>query len=110
MELTDQEQKLLQRVRDANRWDGLWWELSYLVPSMIIVVIGIWNESPAVAFTGMATFLIFRTRFEVHQAKQFPVFKGLCEKIERMMAADQASDATPEPAPGAASSAHGGGR
>jgi hypothetical protein len=104
MEFTEQERRLLGRVRDANRWDSLWWELSYLVPSLIIVGIGIWNSSDVVAFTGIAVFLFFRARFEIHQAKQFPVFKGLCEKIEAMTTANKASDATSEPAPGAGSS------
>ncbi len=105
MELTEQERQLLRRVRNASRWDSLWWELSYLIPSFIIVGIGIWNNSAMVTFTGIVVFMVFRARFEIHQAKQFPVFKGLCEKIEAMTTANKASHATSKLAPGADSSA-----
>jgi hypothetical protein len=89
--LTDQERRLVQRVKITDKWDGLWWKLSYLVPCMVIVGIGIWNDSGMVAITGLVIFLVFQGRSEFHQAKQFPVFKGLCERIESTTDANNAS-------------------
>ena len=105
MKLTEEERRLVQRIKLADKWENLWWDLSCLVPCFILVGVGIWNNSLALAFTGLGVYLVFRMRADVHQAKHIPVFKSLCEKVEQTITANKTSDATSELA-GADSSSH----
>jgi hypothetical protein len=88
MKLTEEERRLLQKVKLADKWETLWWELSCVIPCFILVGVGIWNDSLALAFTGLGVFLFFRLRADVYHARQIPVFKSLCEKFEQTIAAN----------------------
>ena len=83
MELTEQEQKLLHRINDASKWDNLWWELSYIVPSVVLLLIGTINGSKRTSILGLMLFIVFHSRMLIHQVQSLPVLKGLCEKMVR---------------------------
>jgi len=88
MELTKQECNLVARVNSAGKWDTLWWEVSYILPSTLLIIIGTLNASKRMAVVGLGIYLVFHSRMIVHQVKSLPVLKGLCAKIERHLDTD----------------------
>jgi hypothetical protein len=83
MDLSKNELNLLNRIKDASKWDSVWWELSYIVPSSLLVLLGTLNESKRTTIIGLVTYLVFHSRMIIHQFRSVPVLKGLCEKMER---------------------------
>ena len=83
MELTKEELNLLARVNSAGRWDAVWWEASYLLPSTLLIILGALNGSKRTVIIGLGIYLIFHSRMIVHQVRSLPVLKGLCEKVEK---------------------------
>jgi len=79
--LNKEELDLIVRIRSAGKWDYLFYDLSLLVPSFIIIGLGMWFHSQAVIIIGMGVYVAFALRMPIHQAKTLPVMKSLIQKL-----------------------------
>ncbi len=79
--LTKEERNLVARIESANKWDYLLYDLSLLVPSFIIIGLGMWFDSQAVIIIGMVVYAVFALRVPLRQAKSLPVLKSLIHKL-----------------------------
>lgn len=84
MQLNEDEKKLVMRVRCSGKWSNLWWDLSYMIPSILLIVVGILQEDAILSFSGLTVWLFFYFHRARYQLKQFPVLKSLFEKISEM--------------------------
>ena len=80
-DLTLEERRLLARIEASGKWDHLLYDLSLLVPSFIIMGLGIHFESPVAIIVGMVVYAGFALRMTFHQAKMLPVLKSLTKKL-----------------------------
>ena len=88
--LTPQERALLARFETTGRWDQLLYDASLLIPAFIIMGVGMRFDSPATTITGMFVYAAFALRSGLHQAKVYPQWKSLIEKLQAQ------TDAPPE--------------
>jgi hypothetical protein len=79
---TKEERNLIARIESSAKWDNLFYDLSILVPSFIIIGLGKWFDSTAVIITGMVVYTVFALRVPLHQAKTLPVLKSLIKKLK----------------------------
>ena len=79
---TNEERNLIARIESSGKWDYLLYDFSLLVPSFIIIGLGIWYNSPAVIIIGMVVYAIFALRTPLHQAKMLPVLKSLIQRLK----------------------------
>jgi hypothetical protein len=80
--LTPQERALLAKFETTGRWDQLLYDVSLLIPSFIIMGLGMRFDSPATTITGMFVYAAFALRSGLHQAKVHPQWKSLIEKLK----------------------------
>lgn len=61
-DLTDDEKLLMAYYRTADQWDGLWHEITLLLPVCIIIGLGFWFQSSFIGFTDVVILVGIRVR------------------------------------------------
>lgn len=79
--LTQEERNLLARIEASGKWDHLLYDLSLLVPSFIIMGLGVRFGSPPAIIVGMVVYAGLALRMPFRQAKTLPVLKSLIRKL-----------------------------
>ena len=79
--LTIEERNLIARIESSGKWDILLYDLSILIPSFIIIGLGIWFNSQVAIIIGMIVYAIFALRSPLYQAKTLPILKSLIRKL-----------------------------
>jgi hypothetical protein len=80
-ELTSAEKHLLSRIVHEGAAASLMFEAAYLVPAIVLVLIGLWHSSNAAfvsAFTVVLTFRVWAIRYERESG---PVLKSAISKV-----------------------------
>ncbi len=80
-ELSPEEEKTAQMIMVGNRRDNLYFNLTYLLPSMFIIGLGVKSAEPTLAFAGMAAYLIIHLWTLSQQARHQEVLASLVRKL-----------------------------
>jgi len=80
-DLTKEERALLLYIEVADKWDYLLQDLSLLIPSSIIIGLGVYYNSPVVIVIGMVVYASFAIRSTFNQVKMLKVLKSLLHKL-----------------------------
>ena len=81
--LTDEEVKILNKIESAGKWDALFYDLAYLIPTVIIIILSAVHSSILGIFVGLTAYLIIRLWASVLQCKAMPLLKSAIKKIKK---------------------------
>lgn len=80
-ELTSAEKHLLSRIVHEGASASLMFEAAYLVPAIVLVLIGLWHSSNAAIVSAFFVVLGFRIWVIRHERDSGPVLKSAISKL-----------------------------
>lgn len=81
-DLTREERNMLAQIEASGKWDHLIYDLSIMVPSFIIMGLGIHFDSAPTIVIGMIVYAVFALRAPLHAANTLPIMKSLIQKLK----------------------------
>ena len=80
-DLTKEECRLLERMLSAAKWSFLIYDLVYIVPVTILIVLSALHGSMRGVFVGITTYVILRLWMTSAQCRMMPVLQAAVKKL-----------------------------
>ncbi len=80
-ELTAAERHMLSRILNEESSGTLMFELAYLVPVLVLVLLGLWHSSNAAFVSAFAIVVTFRVWLMRHDRASAPVLRSAVRKV-----------------------------
>jgi len=84
LDLTNSERRLLAAIEYGNKWTSIGTELSIMVPSAIILGLGVYYESSFAFMAGFGTYAISQLIRSYKNSCWLGVYQSLIEKLRRV--------------------------
>lgn len=89
--LTEEERRLVALYRKVPSRPGLRflsWAVE-VIPAALLLIYGLWADKPVFIIAGFLPLLVYSSHRIYMQAKNAPVFKSVCKKIEEHQLDDE---------------------
>lgn len=94
-QLTEEELSILHQMSSAGKWETLNYDLTLLVPTMLIASYGIWKADALIGAIGIGLYVVLRLKVSFQQDRMMePLQSGIRKLLQARQteAGEQGSD------------------